>query len=146
MKSARGSGFTLLELLVTMVIAVMAMSIVAPRFSALIPGIELRTETHKFAALLRYARSRAIAEGTVIDVSFLDDLGGIKVTGKTAPYRWPSSIDIQLEPDGEASNDNAGILFYPNGSSSGGSVRIASGSRRYHISVSWLTGKVVIDE
>lgn len=139
-------GFTLLELLVTLVIAVMAVGIVAPRFSALVPGVELKGETQKVAALLRYARSRAIAEGTVIAVSMNDDPIGIQVTGKEALYHWSGSIDIKLESRLTQSEETAEILFYPNGSATGGSVSIGSDTRNYQVNVNWLTGRVAVDE
>lgn len=137
-------GFTLLELLITMLIAVLAIGIVAPRFSALIPGVEIKGEAQKAAALLRFARSRAIAEGDVITVERLEEPVAIKVTGADRLYQWPASIELKVTRELGSDEGEPEILFYPDGSSSGGVVSLQSENRRFRISVDWLTGRVTV--
>jgi len=139
-------GFTLLELLVTMLIAVMAISVVAPRFSALIPGVEIKGEAHKVAALLRFARSRSIAEGDVISVAHIEEPLAIEVTGSPKLYSWPASITLELTRELGKSDDLPEILFYPDGSSSGGFISLTSDGLSYRVAVDWLTGRVTIDD
>ena len=38
------------------------------------------------------------------------------------------------------------IRFYPDGSSTGGRVTLASGERKFLVDVDWLTGRVTIKE
>ncbi|MDI3324152.1 GspH/FimT family pseudopilin [Pontibacterium granulatum] len=139
-------GFTLLELLVTMLIAVMAITVVAPRFSALIPGVEIKGEAQKVAALLRFARSRAIAEGDVISVARLEEPAAIEVTGSSKLYTWPSSITMELTRELSQTDDEPEIRFYPDGSSSGGVVSLKSEGLSYTVAVDWLTGRVIIND
>ena len=43
------------------------------------------------------------------------------------------------------SDDKVGaIRFYPDGSSTGGRITVASGERKYLVDVDWLTGRVSI--
>ncbi|WP_370278870.1 GspH/FimT family pseudopilin [Pontibacterium sp.] len=140
------SGFTLLELLVTMLIAVMAISVVAPRFSALIPGVEIKGEAQKVAALLRFARSRSIAEGDVISAVYIEEPLAIEVTGSSKLYTWPASITLELSRELGNSDDAPEIRFYPDGSSTGGVVSLKSDGLSYTVAVDWLTGRVTIND
>lgn len=144
--SKRQFGFTLMELLVTMVIAVMAISVVAPRFSALIPGVEIKGETQKVAALLRLARSRAIANGEVISVVQIEEPQAVEITGSNKLYTWPPSITLELSTEKNKGEERAEIHFFPDGSSSGGLVSLSSEELGYNVSVDWLTGRVSIHE
>ncbi|MBY4678551.1 GspH/FimT family pseudopilin [Marinobacterium arenosum] len=144
------AGFTLLELLIVLVIGVMVIGLVAPRFAALVPGVELKGETQKLAALLRYSRSRALAEGREIRLQLVDEPLGLQITGREQLYRWPASYQLHMEPISEddpvISEELPAFRFYPDGSASGGEITLGSAGQRYRINVEWLTGKVVIDE
>lgn len=139
-------GFTLIELLITLLIAVLAVGVVAPRFSALIPGVEIKGEAQKVAALMRFARSKAIAEGDVIVLERIEDPLALKLTGKKELYEWPQTIEIDLVREIGMDRDNAEIHFYPDGSSSGGSISLTRGNRRFQIKVDWITGRVNVYE
>ena len=144
--SNRQSGFTLLELLVAMLIAISAISLVAPRFSALIPGVEIKGEAQKVAALLRYTRSRSIAEGEVISLIRVDDPLGIEITHSNDLYTWPSSVTLEVYQEIGKSDAPQQIHFHPDGSSSGGEVTLSSGDLKYRVTVDWLSGRVSIHD
>lgn len=144
--SLKIKGFTLLELLVALVIASLAISIVVPRFAALIPGVEIRGETQKVSALLRLARSRAIATGEVVVLARIKDPLALEMSNEDSLYTWPSSIDLEISGSQQTVDAAQEIAFYPNGSSSGGTVTLNSASRSYQLSVDWLSGRVTIDD
>jgi len=54
------AGFTLVELLVVLVIAALAMALVGTSISRSVSGAEMRTAARKVAASLRYTRTHAI--------------------------------------------------------------------------------------
>ncbi len=145
--SLKIKGFTLLELLVALVIASLAISIVVPRFAALIPGVEIRGETQKVSALLRLARSRAIASGEVVVLARIEEPIALEMTNnEDSLYIWPPSIDLEISSSQQTVDAAQEIAFYPNGSSSGGTVTLNSASRSYQLSVDWLSGRVTIDD
>lgn len=145
-------GYTLLELLVVLVIAALVLGVVTPRLFAVMPGVELKTSTQTLAAMLRHARSQAIAGGRVITVEYDDELPALRVSGSAKTYHWPESVELTLQNEEEQSpygmpQDNAAdIRFYPDGSSSGGTLSVTSDAGKYQIAVHWLTGKVTIDD
>lgn len=137
-------GFTLLELLITLVIATLLLSLVAPRLVAVIPSVQLKTETGKVVSWLKYARSRAVAEGIPVEVyPYQDETGaGLMQSGSNRRYRWPDSMNVELA----ATERVPTILFFPNGSASGGEVRLQGAERQYRVKVDWLTGRVSVDD
>ncbi len=78
--------------------------------------------------------SRAIASNRPVPVRFDPAASSLQV-GADAVRRLPAGIGIAAAPT---------ILFRPDGSSSGGTVELASGSRTARIGVNWLTGRVVV--
>ncbi|GAA3550294.1 GspH/FimT family protein [Zobellella aerophila] len=138
-------GFTLLELLVVLVIAMLALTVVAPRFSALLPGVELKTYSQQTAALLRLARSQAIGRGEEVALTFDGETRETRMSDGV--YPWPENIQLQLPTAGPPRGpQEKKMIFYPDGSASGGMITVSSSSRQYLIEVNWLTGRVSIHE
>lgn len=150
--STTSKGFTLLELLITLVIASMALTLVAPKLAAVIPGVQLKTETNKLSALLKHTRSRAISEGDVVgvylyrDADVTDVQPSLKQTGLQRRYDWPQGYEISIKQQLDVRDAPEGIYFYPDGSSNGGSLTLSHNNQSFRISVSWLSGEVKIDD
>src|SRR5450830_468497 len=56
-----------------------------------------------------------------------------------APHAWPASLQVTLH---SAEQVASAVEFYPDGSSTGGNLLLANGSRRWRIDIGWLTGSV----
>jgi len=152
MSTARGAGFTLLELLVTLVIMTLAVSLVAPRFGEALPGAELKAETRKVAALLRHARSQALVLNREIQIRLVEEPAALSISTEAQPYRPPGQVHLELsagrasEDSDQADRPGQVIRFFPEGHSSGGSISLSrEDGRRASISIDWLTGRVSID-
>jgi Tfp pilus assembly protein FimT len=61
-------AFTLIELILVMTIMIMAVGVVFPSLKGFIHGRNLENEAGQFLSLTRYGQSRAIAEGTPVDL------------------------------------------------------------------------------
>jgi general secretion pathway protein H len=138
-------GFTLLELLVVLVIASLAISLVGPGFQRFLPGLTLEAESRKLTALLRHARSQAILTGTEVSISRDAEGRGLRLSYREQPYTLPEHLELELKEgpvQGEKAPGAAQILFYPSGDSSGGSLSLTMEKRNEVISVDWLSGRV----
>ena len=138
-------GFTLLELLVVLVIASLAISLVGPGYQRLLPGLTLEAESRKIMALMRHARSQAILTGTLVSISQDAESRGLRLSYRKQPYTLPENLTLALKEgpaQGERAPGAAQILFYPRGDSSGGSLSLTMGKRNEVISVDWLSGRV----
>lgn len=138
----------MLELLVVLVIAMLALAVVTPRFAALLPGVELKNYSQQTAALLRMARSRAISQGEEVELVFDGEAKKTWISGAGRGYSWPDNIQLQLTTDYPQRTlpKQARIIFYPDGGASGGLLTVSSTSRQYRIEVNWLTGSINVHE
>lgn len=94
-------------------------------------AIDMRQAASLVTSGLRVARSQAIARNRPVPVRFQADALQI---GDEAAKRLPPGIRlVSAAPT---------ILFRPDGSSTGGEIQLASGSRTTAIGVDWLTGRV----
>lgn len=142
---ANVKGFTLVELLVVLIIAVTATTLMAPNFSAVVDRISLRGETQKVISLLRFARSYSIAGGSIVEISTMEG-HSLQMTGIPKTYRGNPKVSVSLEGDKFRVDRDEKIYFFPDGSSSGGVVRLQSTAGLSLVEVDWLTGKVAADE
>lgn len=142
-------GFTLLELLVVLVIASLAVGLVTPALQRMIPAAELRSESRELLAQVRYARSRAILSQQAVRVSFDEQEHGLRFSPDELLHRLPPTLRLELEPgsQGEADEPLEAISFYPQGHSSGGVIRLsAADGRQFEIQVDWLTARVQLHD
>lgn len=72
------SGFTLIELMITISIAAILLALAVPSFSALLKNNRLTAQTNSFKGALQYARATALSQNTTIQVC------PIGVVGSTA--------------------------------------------------------------
>ncbi|NHI02080.1 GspH/FimT family pseudopilin [Oceanimonas sp. MB9] len=144
----KATGFTLLELLVVLTIATLALAVALPRFAALLPGAELKSYSRQTAALLRLARSQALATGDTVTLTLSAEQRHTRLSGQATVYDWPDGVKLSLF-DTEttlASQVHAELAFYPDGASSGGTLQLTGAGRQYRIHVDWLSGRVSFDD
>ncbi|MGB9499675.1 MAG: GspH/FimT family pseudopilin [Dissulfuribacterales bacterium] len=156
------NGFTLIELLVVLVIISLASAFVLPRLMAPMGNLTLKTATKKIAASLRFARSRAVSEKITRVGAFDFDnkrlivfsenknklaVGDNPVSGKQSDiiYDFPKGIFLKKAGADEVNSGIFNIVFFPNGSSSGGEVVLSNASgKRFGIRVDFITGMVTL--
>jgi general secretion pathway protein H len=141
----RCSGFTLIEVLVTLAILGLALVLVTGYKPPWSSGLGLRGVASELASGLRLARSEAIASNRQVPFD-LDVTGHVYRVGAGAERRLPANLSIELltiigENRGASVGD---IRFNPDGSSTGGRIALADGQRRMAVGVDWLTGRVSV--
>ena len=141
----RCSGFTLIEVIVTLAILGFALVLVAGYKPPWSSGLGLKGTASELASGLRLARSEAIASNRPVRFD-LDVTGHVYRVGAGAERRLPPNLSIELLTiAGENRRANVGdIRFNPDGSSTGGRIILAEGTRRTAVGVDWLTGRVSV--
>jgi general secretion pathway protein H len=136
-------GFTLLELLVTLIVIALAVGLAVPTIGRSTESIRVRAEVAGFSAMLRHARERAIVTRTpqavVIDpvTRRLSRLAG-GPEGEVREMRsLPERLVVEATPPPALT-----VRFEPEGGSSGGDFRLTSGAIAYRITIDALTGRV----
>ena len=138
-------GFTLLELLVVMAILALAAAAIGPRVPGVLDGAQARAAIGGFQAALQDARRDAMRSGQTR--RFLIDAAGARYGmdgGRTTAL--PRGAQLSLRTAGQAGSDlpggQAAILFFPDGSSSGGRIRLQLHGQVLSLEVDWLSGLV----
>ncbi len=118
-------GFTLLEMLITIAVMGLMMLLIAYYAQPHSHRLEAERAAQRVAALMRQDRGLAIATGQPVRFT-LPPLPG-----------W-LSITAQIPKNG--------LVFEPDGSSSGGAILLASLGMRSLVSADWLTGRISVTQ
>jgi general secretion pathway protein H len=136
-------GVSLLEMLLVVALIAIASTLAAMVLTGGLSGMRLRTEAKEIAAELRYTRAQAIATGRPQ-----------RFTIDPQAHRWQApnghrgtiseSLAIQFTGvrQAQARAGEGGILFFHDGGSTGGRVRLTAKNASWVVDVGWLTGEV----
>ena len=144
----RQSGFTLIELLVVLTLIALIASLATPMLGRAIPGTELKTAAEGLRAELRLARSAAIQDNRESWVTVDLEAGTYRRDAARRSQQVPKAIELSMvTARSERIDDTEGrIRFYPDGTSTGGAVRLSREGRTYNVAIDWFDGRVSIDE
>lgn len=144
---AKVQGFTLLELFLVLVVAALAAAVAVPNLQPAMVNAQMRSATQDVASALRHVRGVALSQGR--EAAFMLDVKrhNYQVTGRGKPYTLPDSVKLSLFTADYLQGEGWGsIVFYPDGSATGGRVTLQGAGKTRLVDVNWLTGAVVIRE
>ncbi|MBK5436788.1 MULTISPECIES: GspH/FimT family pseudopilin [unclassified Pseudomonas] len=131
-------GFTLLEMLVVIILISIAAGLVGFGLQQGLQVAKERQAVGQIVDALRSTRARAVISGTPAKTVF--DLAHLSFQAPGRPARhWPADLHVTLHT---AEHAGSAVEFYPDGSSTGGNLLLANGTRRWRIDIGWLTGSV----
>ncbi len=139
----RSRGVSLLEMLLVVALIAIAGMLAAMVLTGGLDGMRLRSSSKEIAAQLRYARAQAIATGQsqrfVIDPVRHQWQGPNQRQGNIPPSL---GVEFTGAREAQARAGEGGILFFPDGASTGGRVQLSAKKAVWRIDVAWLTGEV----
>lgn len=140
-------GFTLVELLVVLAI-LGAITALAPFvLHKAVPSLEQRAAARDLAGALSSARSLALSQNapTAVVIDVTDK--SYAVEGRVSKT-LPEALQVTLvTATSELEDEDRGrIVFYPDGTATGGEVRLASEEQTEVVVVDWLTARVTIED
>lgn len=135
------AGFTMLEMLVVLAILSLVMGASTQLLRPPSPKLRVESAARALCSALRATHSRAIAMNSETQV--VVDLARktfVSPVAAEASLPFDAAINVQVA-QGQQGNQAATILFFPDGTSSGGDIAIELPGGRASISVNWLTGE-----
>lgn len=137
------SGFTLLEMMVALAIAAVLMAAAVPAANKMYASMQYRGAVADVKSMLETGRYQASTTGDTA-VMLIKPKERKLIVGNRSEV-LPNSVTVEvvsaaeLRPD----PDTAAIQFYPDGSSSGGTITLARNTgQAVTLSIGWLLGEV----
>jgi general secretion pathway protein H len=134
-------GFTLLELIVTLLIVAVAVGLVAPAIGRSTEAVRTRAEVAGFSATFRHAREQAITTQQPFTVVVNPSSRLQTVTTGEDEVRWTRTFSARLTIEAETPSALT-VRFEPQGNSSGGEFRLSAGTAAYRVTINAVTGRV----
>lgn len=139
-------GFSLVEVLLVLVIAGLLLGGVAMQMS---DGPVLRTAARDVLSSLRHARSLAIMrqQSLVWSMDITQKKYWVelpKFKDRTKILHNSLSVKVNTTASEIVSNTQGNIRFFPDGSSTGGSVDISKDDQTFTVNVEWISGRISI--
>jgi general secretion pathway protein H len=139
-------GFSLLELILVLLLLGLSSLIVLPTIDRELRGREVRRSALALAAVARDLRNRALYEGISQRLTLKVSDNSYFVS-RDREVRLPADVKF-LEVEGGQTLDPSvrQFIFFPNGSSLGGQIRLSGGrdATSYSVRLEALSGKVDI--
>ena len=141
-------GFSLIEILIVLVIAVIIMGVVGPRISSGTSSVKFRSITKEVASGLRYARMKSISENRKVEFTVNLEQHFYQIGDENKSYPIPEDIEITLVTAASQviGEEQGSIIYFPDGSSSGGRITLGTEQHKRLIDINWLTGMVDTSE
>jgi prepilin-type N-terminal cleavage/methylation domain-containing protein len=131
--TVRTRGFTFVEMVVVMAIVAIGGMLAVPMIEGGINSREVRRVARQIFANMNHCRAEAIATGKTEKLHLDPSANSMRACGG----RWAEFTDRavieEIEGGIESSDGSSDIVFYPNGSTSGARILIASRKDRFGI-------------
>ncbi len=143
----KGAGLTLVELLVTLTIVGLVAAVTAPSLSGSLDAARLRAASHELVAALRSVRHDAVSSrresALVLDTASHDYWRAGEQRRLSVPEQTAISMTVAESEHPEPTQGR--IRFFPDGSSTGGTIRLERSNVHIRIVVAWLTGRTTVE-
>ena len=153
MNARARDGFTLIELIVVLILIGISVALVAPKISHSLERAQFRKDIRTVSAMLTLARSQAIAHKVPYTLSIDLDKHRVWVDTTQQQNEKPTTRITQLPlshtdtlrvnaQNREKTSGIGTLIFYPNGSSSGGTIQMGHNGQKetVEIDVNIVTG------
>ena len=134
-------GFTLLEVIVTLLVVTVAVGLVAPAIGRSTEAVRTRAQVAGFSATFRHAREQAITTQQQHTVVVNPVSRILTVTTGEDDVRWTRALSPRVTIEA-ATPEALTVRFAPQGTSTGGQFRVSSGTVTYRVTVDAITGRV----
>ena len=143
----KNGGFSLVELLVVLSIIALVAGLVVPVLRTVSPRYELSGAANAMSSAIRAARAAAIARNREVIFELDVDTGkfGTKLGGGGGAVPSGAGIELVAARTEVIDGTKGRIRFYPDGTSTGGEVKIKRSGHTATVKVDWFNGRVDLD-
>jgi general secretion pathway protein H len=139
----RQHGFTLLEMLVVLAILAAVVATAMPAIGH--GGTELRGQAYELAAELRGLRAAATRSGAVTEFALDPGTGSYFLGDAKVALRHGVILTYRVGDPPLVGDTIDHLAFYPDGSSSGGTITLEHDGGRMTLTIAPMDGRIAID-
>jgi general secretion pathway protein H len=145
MRRRRAGGVSLLEMLLVVALVAAAGVLATAVYGGGLEGMRLRGSAKEIAAQLRHARAQAMAGGRPQRFE-IDPAARRWRAAQDRHGRVPDGVEVDFigAREVQPAAGTGAIVFFEDGGSTGGRVRLHSGSASWQVDVAWLTGEITV--
>ena len=148
MKPGLNNGFTLLELAVVLFVVILGFAVIGANISSGSGSAAHQAAARDLVSALRYARGQALIsrEQATVELDLAEN--SYSVSGRDKVFKIPEEVAVTVVTAQEelTGKDQASIRFFPDGSSTGGRIKLEKDSANWQIDINWLTGQINLEE
>ncbi len=136
------AGFSLLELLVVLAILALTTAVALPHLTSPSDGARLQSTVRDLMGAIRLTRAAAITRNA--EMALVIDLEQRILQSPVVPathFAADIAADMKIAEPERATRSRGGFRFFPDGSSTGGDIRLRLHGREMRVCVNWLTGQ-----
>jgi general secretion pathway protein H len=140
------AGITLIEMLVVLAIMSIAIAVASSSLRTSSAAVRLGPLRAELANALKTARAAAITGNRPVAVSLDPITRTYRVEGIGSPKRLPQGAMLSLvtgKMEHRSSHDGS-LIFFPDGSSTGGLFTLSTARQSVAVRVEWLTGAITV--
>jgi general secretion pathway protein H len=144
---ASSKGFTLLELMLVLFVVILGFSVIGLNISSGNDATELQSAARDLVSALRFAKGQALISHQETTVALNLNENTYIVSDREKVYSIPDTIALTVVTAQEelTGKGMASIRFFPDGSSSGGRIKLERNSALWQIDINWLTGQIELE-
>lgn len=145
--SKSNMGFTLIELMLVMVVVIIGFSVIGLNISSGTDTTEHKAVARDLVSALRYAKGQALISHEEQTVNLDLNENAYTVSGRDKVFTIPETIAVTVvtAQDEMEGKGLANFRFFPDGSASGGRIKLERNSATWQIDINWLTGQVELE-
>ncbi len=140
-------GFTLLEIMLVLFIVILGFAAIGLNISSGNDATKLQSAARDMVSALRFAKGQALISHEETTVALDLNENTYTVSDRDKVYTIPDTIALTVVTAQEELTGKglASIRFFPDGSSSGGRIKLEMNSAIWQIDINWLTGQVELE-
>jgi general secretion pathway protein H len=138
-RSSSESGYTLIELMVVLAVLSLAALIILPSAAQLFERPRSDEAVRQAVGVLREAKASAITAFRPVRVTAWNEGKWLRIDER----EFSLPLGAVAEVSGPGGGSNGGIVFFPDGRSSGGTLSLRSGGTLRSLTVDWRTSRII---
>jgi general secretion pathway protein H len=141
-------GFSLLELLIVLFILLLGTGAIGLKIGSGNDATEHQSAARDMVSALRFAKGQALIshEETTVNIDLNENTYTVSDRDKVFTIPETIALTVVTAQEEMAGEGLANIRFFPDGSSSGGRIKLERNSVTWQIDINWLTGQVELEK